>query len=179
MLKLKKYKDNGFSILELMIVVTIIGILATVAVQKWREYQAKTRDNIRKLALTQVAKALEVYYMKHRAYPSTSGAWWGESSTRGSKPYFGDTAYVPGLAPTYINELPRDPLMDDLNCSDCGYWYISTNGSGYKLGSHLSKSGVKNEAGPENFPKVGEPFYDPTRPTYSLMVCSGTADCKH
>ena len=173
-----KSRLKGFSVLELMIVVTIIGILASVAVQKWREYQSKTRDNIRKLALVQVSKALEVYYMKHRSYPSTSSAWWGESSLRGSRPYSGDTAYIPGLAPKYINELPRDPLMDDLTCADCGYWYIS-DGVGYKFASHLSAAGVKNEAGPESFPKVGEPFYDATRPTHSIMVCSGTGECKH
>ena len=173
---IKCHKNKGFSILELMIVVTIIGILASVAIQKWREYQSKTRDNIRMIALTQVAKALEVYYIKSKSYPSTGSKWWGYASGYSGKAVIGDSAYIPGLAPKYINELPKDPLVDVLPCGSCGYKYAS-DGIGYKLVSHIEKAGVTNQAGPENFPKAGEPFHDHKRATWAMMLCSGGGYC--
>ena len=70
------FKGNkGFSILELMMVVIIIGILAPVAVQKWREYQAKTGGNIRRMHLQVLNKVIQVYYLKHNIYPKTNGQW--------------------------------------------------------------------------------------------------------
>ena len=168
-------KNRGFSILELMIVVTIIGILASVAVQKWREYQSKTRDNIRKLALVQLAKALEVYYMKHRSYPRTGDSWSGYCTAYGSKGFTGTDGYIPGLAPKYIDELPKDPLFDQVTtCTDCGYLYRS-DGVNYKL---LSNGGPNKVGGPENIPKSGEPFYNPRTTSSSMMISSGdpTAD---
>ena len=170
---------KGFSILELMIVVTIIGILATIAVQKWREYQSKTRDNIRKLALSQVAKALEVYYMKNRSYPNTSSKYLGYGSSHGGKGFTGADGYVPGLAPKYISELPKDPLFDENpDCGNCGYLYKS-DGVGYKLLSYLNTAAELN-GGPEIPPTKDDTYYDPQRTStaYSFMVCDGVDACK-
>ena len=164
---------KGFSILELMVVVAIIGILATIAVQKWREYQSKTRDNIRKTTLLQLSKALEVYYIKHKAYPNTGSVWSGYCSQDGSKGFTGADGYIPGLAPMYINILPRDPLANGGNCVNAGYIYKS-NGVGYKLVSHRAPGDIE---GPESFPAAGEPFHDPKRPTWAYMICEGATAC--
>ena len=167
----------GFTILELMVVVAIIGILATIAVQKWREYQANTRDNIRKTTLVQLSKALEVYYIRHRTYPRTvadSTLWSGYAPRHGSKGFTGDEGYIPGLAPDYISQLPKDPLADFVTtCEDCGYLYQS-DGTGYKLLSHAPDGQV---GGPEVIPKAGEPFHDPQRTTRAMMVCEGATAC--
>ena len=160
---------KGFSILELMIVVTIIGILASVAVQKWREYQSKTRDNIRKTAMLQIAKALEIYYIQNKAYPV-------QANYKGSfaKPLAleGDDGYIPGLAPKYVDRLPEDPLADVADTN--GYMYKS-DGVMYKFLSHYAKNDLPG--GPENFPAKGEPFYDPVHPTWAYMICDGATAC--
>jgi hypothetical protein len=124
------------------------------------------RDARRVSDMKQVQVALELYLDSNNSYPSTGGAWWGLSVNGGSRTTSGANAYIPGLTPTYISVLPADPSGDTSGWS--GFLYQS-NGTNYKLLSHAN--------GPESFPSSGQAFYDPVRPTWSWMVCSGEPAC--
>lgn len=87
----------AFTLIELLIVVTIIGILGAVSLAYFGTSQARARDANRKSNLSSVASSLEIYYSDSHSYPSTSGAWNDLSSA------------LAGLVPTYIKVLPTDP----------------------------------------------------------------------
>lgn len=64
----KKQYKNGFTLIELMIVVAIIGILATIAYPSYHAYIKKTRRSDAEGALVSLANAMERYYTENYKY---------------------------------------------------------------------------------------------------------------
>jgi type IV pilus assembly protein PilA len=64
MLKNKK----GFTLIELMIVVAIIGILAAIAIPNFMNYQCKARQSEAKTALGTLRSLQEAYFAEHDTY---------------------------------------------------------------------------------------------------------------
>ena len=62
MTKLKELSKKGFTLIELMIVVAIIGILAAIAIPKFAELIRKSSEGASKGNLGAVRSALAIYY---------------------------------------------------------------------------------------------------------------------
>lgn len=77
-------KKQGFSLIELMIVIAIIGILAGIAYPSYREYIAKTRRSDGKMALLDLATRLERYYSQQNTYQTATLGTGGATDVRGS-----------------------------------------------------------------------------------------------
>jgi general secretion pathway protein G len=119
----KNNKNKGFSLIELMAVVVIIGILASIVVVNvapifQRAYLEKIRADI-----TQVSKALELYRFNEMTYPSSD-----QGLDALIKPH--DELKNPFLFPEngYISTLPLDPWGREYI-----YEYPATKSSSYDL----------------------------------------------
>jgi len=66
---MSKPSQKGFTLVELIIVMVIIGILATLGVGNFRTTRDKARDARRKSDLETISKSLEAYFNDHRSYP--------------------------------------------------------------------------------------------------------------
>lgn len=132
---MKKRKEAGFTLIELMIVVAIIGILAAIAIPKFSDLINKSHEGATKGRLSGLRSALEVYYADNEgAFPS------GAAATN-------TTFLQSALVPKYIGEWPSvytptrhaktntvdtinggNPSATDASCD--GEWvYVSSSGA--------------------------------------------------
>lgn len=75
-----KQRQSGFTIVELLIVIVIIGILATLVIVTFSGVQQKARDSERKTDVNAVASQLEAAYANKGYYPTVAGL--NDSATR-------------------------------------------------------------------------------------------------
>lgn len=73
-MKLNINKNNkGFTIVELLIVIVVIGILAALVLNSFRGVQERARDTERRTDINAQASQLEVYYTDNGGYPVFTG----------------------------------------------------------------------------------------------------------
>jgi type II secretion system protein G len=63
-------KQGGFTLLELLIVIVIIGILALLIIPNITSAPKKARDTKRKTDVTTLRKGLEEYFVNNNSYPN-------------------------------------------------------------------------------------------------------------
>ncbi len=109
---------QGFTLVELMVVVTIIAILTGIGLYFFAGAQQKTRDAKRKEDLNSIAHALEIYYQRNKEYPASD---WIFSKDPGN---WLDSK----LDSTYIDKVPVDPI----NQNNCANSYLYCYVYGYR-----------------------------------------------
>ena len=66
-------RQNGFTLIEMLIVTVIIGILAAIAVPKFSSAKEKAYDRAAMSDIRRAQVAAEAYYADNMAYPATEG----------------------------------------------------------------------------------------------------------
>ena len=65
--------EYGFTLVELLVVISIIGILATLIITNINEARGRARDARKKQDLYQLRTALKLYYNDYTKYPARCG----------------------------------------------------------------------------------------------------------
>ncbi len=111
-------KDRGFTLIELLVVIAIIGVLSSVILVSLNTVRSKARDAQRQSDITEVNKAVQLYYDDNGSYPSTGGmntVYMDPGCKTATAPDQVTSDWVPGLvAGKYIAALPKDPLPTDV-----------------------------------------------------------------
>ena len=97
-------KNKAFTLVELIIVVTIIAILATIAFLTLGQYPGEARDVKRLTDKSNIEKALEIYRAQKWEYPTFQEEDWQK--------IFGTWAWE--KVNSSLATLPRDPLTNKL-----------------------------------------------------------------
>lgn len=130
-----KKKNSGFTLIELMVVISLIAILSTIGWAEFSKGSAVSRDAERRGDLRELQTALELYKNEFGRYPAGcngAGGWSGQVG--GGYGCSGvDSQYIVGLAPKFIKVLPTDPKLNSA-VSFSGYAYaVDANGDVYKV----------------------------------------------
>lgn len=63
--------QRGFSLVELMVVIVIIGLLSGVVTISVRSYLIRSKQNVARLEISKICSALETFYTTYDRYPSS------------------------------------------------------------------------------------------------------------
>lgn len=100
----KAQTQKGFTIVELLIVIVVIGILASITIVAYNGIQSRARDASRDNNVKQLKTALELYKADNGFYPAACAG--GDNSGC-------NTSYLSSaLVPNYISLVPSSGGLD-------------------------------------------------------------------
>lgn len=155
MIKLMSIKTKaGFTLVEILIAITIVVILASIGLVIYGGVQSQARDALRKQDLLNLSFALELYFQKNSSYiPPTSQS--EDSCSRDSAFFYSQSGIAPYMKNNYV---PKDPQTKSSYC------YISVNnGKSFRLFAKLENctdkdiiTGINCETSPWNYSLVSD-----------------------
>jgi prepilin-type N-terminal cleavage/methylation domain-containing protein len=153
---IKNKKQNAFTLIELLIVISIIGLLASIVLVSLNSARTKARDVRRQADIRQLMTALELYYDTNNAYPSARDGLYPNSGWANSAD--ASWATLQSQMSAFMSRPPIDPVNQtggwaytgvynysyyggwDYGCSQ--QWYIIV----YKLEANLNVSSPGQKA---------------------------------
>ncbi len=150
---------RGFTLIEILVVIGILGVLSGIIVGSLNVGRERARDAKRISEVTELKKALELYYAQHSRYPiSTScgatvpdNTWCNSVESLTGGHWIRDSG-TPGVLAPYISKEPTEPFQGatlspgDIYLQKKGMFYFSDNGGKwYMIVYGLEQSPHPNE----------------------------------
>jgi prepilin-type N-terminal cleavage/methylation domain-containing protein len=103
-----KKKNSGFTIVELLIVIVVIGILAAITIVAYNGIQLRARDSRRLSDMKSIEQALTLYSLDNNGgYPGCNNVTYVPG---GALQGCALSAISPSLVPKYMSTFPVDPI---------------------------------------------------------------------
>ena len=129
--------NRGFTLVELLVVISIIATLSTILFASFNDSREQARDKTRMADLKTLQLAVELYKAQNESYPMPdagcgvpAGNFAGPGNVFGPVSLSTCTNYIDGLVPDFIPKLPTDPRFENEN--NQGFYYRS-DGNSYKI----------------------------------------------
>ena len=103
-MKLQRYRQGGFTLIEIMVVVVILGILAALVVPQVMSRPDQAKVTVAKGEIKAIAAALDMYKLDNFSYPSTQQGLEALVSRPSGSPQPRNWN-----ADGYLKRLPKDP----------------------------------------------------------------------
>lgn len=137
--------------IELLVVISIIGLLSSIVLASLNTARIKARDAQRRQEMHSMRNALEIYYANYGRYPphrpsSSCGgnrSDWATSICSNANWLTTDPAFL-----SFISRVPRDPINRQNNGGDDTPWWfansytygVASNGQKYDLLTNLENT---------------------------------------
>ena len=123
---------RAFTLIEMLIVVTIIGILSAAIIPRMTGYMERTRDLKRKLDLQQIATAMQLYYDQHGTWPQKNKEYQEKMrkkhSWRTGYNHMWSVSQISDALSPYLSSIPKDPNPNSHHQTMHRYCHNRTNG---------------------------------------------------
>lgn len=179
-------REKGFTLIEMLAVISIIGVLSSIALVSVSNSRAKARDAQRLSDMDSIRKALMLYKEANGQFPdpeSDCNLWGSWDSS-----YSDDTtSFIDNLRPTYFASTPIDPLAatttvanESPNCrwrnNSLAYVYRYDYRPATSLSCPLSRGGFYI-LGVSNMETVNNAQHPLSPAAPDFLSCGGSGTC--
>lgn len=161
-MKTNKTNQKGFTLIELIIVMIILGVLMTIGINAFRSSQMKGRDSKRKAELKNVASALELYNNDYGEYPDDNAVGEIVACGTGTSVCGWGSAFEDQNDTLYMARLPKDARS--------GYNYVYDVGVANGKNVSFQLYARLENTDDNDVPKQGNP---PVAQVYQGVDCGG------
>ncbi|MBP6945103.1 prepilin-type N-terminal cleavage/methylation domain-containing protein [Patescibacteria group bacterium] len=117
----------GFTILEILIVLAVFGLLATLAVLSLNSARARVRDAQRLSDVSTISAGLSRYWLEKATYPSSAGIELGKPGSNAEVLSAGGfEARQSAQQPIYLDRLSTGPKVNE-------FYYYKGGANGYSI----------------------------------------------
>src|SRR5271166_2880356 len=122
-MKSRRYNQDGFTLIEIMVVILILGLLATIVVQSLRGATDKAKRVKAQADIAEIKTGLDRYYLDAGSYPTSDQGL----NSLVSAPASGNNVPANYESGGYLQSIPKDPWGNP--------YYYQSDGNSYVLKS--------------------------------------------